>query len=112
MIPPIQTLCASFRIPPNIRKHELKFLHVGLRTRNSTKSKAPFWMQLNMPNSVTSTRNRYPRHPLPAAVQSLDAGLGTPHTKARVADHASTQRNNVFLETMKKTVKRRKKMIY
>src|SRR5438445_7651497 len=100
MIPPNQTLCASFRIPPNIKKHELKFLHVGLRTRNSTKSKVPLWMQLNMPNSVTSTRNRHP----PAAVQSLDAGLATPHTKARVADHASTQRNNVFLETMKKTV--------
>ena len=69
-------------------------------------------MQLNMPNSVTSTRNRYPRHPLPAAVQSLDAGLGTPHTKARVADHASTQRNNVFLETMKKLFNAGRKTIY
>ena len=59
-------------------------------------------MQLNMPNSVISTRNRYPRHPLPAAVQSLDAGLGTPHTKARVADHVSSQRNNVFVKTIKK----------
>ncbi len=31
-------------------------------------------MQLNMPNSVTSTRNQYPPHPLPV-VQSPDVGL-------------------------------------
>jgi hypothetical protein len=60
-------------------------------------------MQLNMPNSVTSTRNQYPPHPLPV-VQSLDVGLATPPTKARVADHVSSQRNNVFVETMKKTL--------
>jgi hypothetical protein len=57
-------------------------------------------MQLNMPNSVTSTRNQYPPHPLPV-VQSPDVGLATPPTKARVADHVSSQRNNVFVETIK-----------